>query len=88
MSIDDLHRGLTLTGRVQNVTHFGAFIDIGVGQSGLLHVSKMHPRLLRGGQPLGLGDKVEVKILNVEVQDGQRGQKKKAKISLDLVKVL
>ncbi len=88
VSIDNLRCGLTLTGRVQNVTHFGAFVDIGVCQSGLLHVSKMHRNLLKGGQPLGLGDKVEVRILNVDKVAGHKGQKQKAKIGLDLVAVL
>ncbi|XP_072027539.1 S1 RNA-binding domain-containing protein 1-like [Amphiura filiformis] len=88
VSIDDLRRGVTLTGRVKNVVHFGAFVDIGVGESGLLHTSRIHQRLLRRGQPLGLGDKLEVKIINIERLKGQKGQKPKTKIGLDLVAVL
>ena len=39
--IADLYEGLVLEGKVTNVTHFGAFVDIGVKQDGLVHISKM-----------------------------------------------
>ncbi|XP_064622934.1 S1 RNA-binding domain-containing protein 1-like [Lineus longissimus] len=50
-----------LTGRVCNVTHFGAFVDIGVEHDGLIHSSEM-----RKGRELKLGDKVEVRVIRVE----------------------
>lgn len=71
-SISDLKPGTLLTGRVTNVTHFGAFVDIGVGQNGLIHVSKMRPPLTPG-QNLGLGDHVEVCVLSVEAAKNRIG---------------
>lgn len=59
-SINALHSGDILTGRVTNRTHFGAFVDIGVGQNGLIHNSGM------GGKHPQFGEKVQVKVLNVE----------------------
>lgn len=72
--------GTILTGRVENVTHFGAFVDIGVGSSGLIHSSKMNPRCMDGKQSLDLGDKVEAKVLSVEIS--------RKRIGLELVKIL
>ena len=72
-SIEDLRVGGSLTGRVTNTTHFGAFVDIGVGKDALIHVSKMPRTLLNGKASLELGDKVEVTILNIEI-DRQRIQ--------------
>ena len=79
-SIDNLSVGNILTGKVTNVTHFGAFVDIGVGQNGLIHTSKMKPINMNGKSVLELGDKVEVKVINVE--------KSKNRIGLELLKVL
>ncbi len=61
LSMDDLREGMILQGTVRNVVDFGAFIDIGVKQDGLLHRSKM-PR----GARLGVGDVVEVSVLSVD----------------------
>src|SRR6185295_4659667 len=55
LSLDDLKPGLRLKGTVRNVVDFGAFVDIGVKQDGLLHRSQI-PR----GQALGVGDVIEV----------------------------
>ncbi|XP_038075512.1 S1 RNA-binding domain-containing protein 1-like [Patiria miniata] len=79
-SISDLSSSQVLTGRVTNVTHFGAFVDIGVGRHGLIHNSKMRRDYLKQGQPLGPGDKVEVQVLSI-----QRNQdESKTRISLEL----
>ncbi|RZC39162.1 S1 RNA-binding domain-containing protein 1, partial [Asbolus verrucosus] len=61
-SIDDITNGTVLTGRISNVTHFGCFVDIGVGINGLIHVSKYN------GLNLEMGNKVEVKVINVEIE--------------------
>ncbi|KAL5009358.1 hypothetical protein ScPMuIL_014939 [Solemya velum] len=79
-SMEELNVGTVLTGRVENVTHFGAFVDIGVGSSGLIHTSRMNPRYMNGKQSLDLGDKVEVKVLSVEIS--------RKRIGLELVKIL
>ncbi|KAK7104249.1 S1 RNA-binding domain-containing protein 1-like [Littorina saxatilis] len=71
-SVADLKPGTVLTGRVTNATHFGAFVDIGVGQNGLIHVSKMRPPLAPN-QNLGLGDHVEVCVLSVESSKNRIG---------------
>ncbi len=66
LSMDDLQRGMRLSGTVRNVVDFGAFVDIGVKQDGLLHRSQI-PR----GEILGVGDVIEVEILNVEQERGR-----------------
>ncbi|MCA9936940.1 MAG: helix-hairpin-helix domain-containing protein, partial [Anaerolineales bacterium] len=68
LSMDDLREGMILQGTVRNVVDFGAFIDIGVKQDGLLHRSKI-PRQTR----LGVGDVVEVTILSVEKERNRIG---------------
>ncbi len=66
LSMDDLSEGLTLKGTVRNVVDFGAFIDIGVKQDGLLHISKI-PR----GTILKVGDVLDVEILSIEATRGR-----------------
>lgn len=68
LSMDDLTPGLQLSGTVRNVVDFGAFIDIGVKQDGLLHRSQI-PR----GTLLTVGDVLDVEILNVEKERGRIG---------------
>jgi uncharacterized protein len=68
LSMEELQQGMILHGTVRNVVDFGAFIDIGVKQDGLLHRSQI-PR----GQTLSVGDIVEVEILNVEIERGRIG---------------
>lgn len=53
---------MNVLGYVRNVTSFGAFVDIGVGPSGLIHISKM------GGKKVELGNKVEVQIANINME--------------------
>ncbi|XP_022107507.1 S1 RNA-binding domain-containing protein 1-like [Acanthaster planci] len=79
-SISDLSSGQELTGRVTNVTHFGAFVDIGVGRNGLIHISKMRQDFLKQGQPLGPGDKVVVRVLSIQRSEDES----KARIGLEL----
>jgi uncharacterized protein len=66
LSMDDLKNGMRLSGTVRNVVDFGAFIDIGVKQDGLLHSSKI-PR----GTTLSVGQILEVEILGVEKERGR-----------------
>lgn len=68
LSMDDLHIGLHLNGTVRNVVDFGAFVDIGVKQDGLLHRSQIPP-----GQSLSVGDVLQVEILSVEKERGRIG---------------
>jgi uncharacterized protein len=68
LTMDDLKMGMILSGTVRNVVDFGAFIDIGVKQDGLLHISKI-PR----GASLGVGDILQVEILSVDKERGRIG---------------
>lgn len=67
-SIEDVHVGMTLPGIVTNLTKFGAFIDIGVKQDGLVHVSEIaHKYITDPAEALKLGQKVEAKVLEVDI---------------------
>jgi protein Tex len=66
LSMEDLHPGMILKGTVRNVVDFGAFIDIGVKQDGLLHVSQI-PR----HTSLTVGDVIDVTIKQVEIERGR-----------------
>jgi uncharacterized protein len=66
LSIEDLKDGIRLKGTVRNVVDFGAFIDIGVKQDGLLHRSQLAP-----GTALKVGDVIDVIILKVETERGR-----------------
>jgi uncharacterized protein len=68
LSMDDLQKGMRLSGTVRNVVDFGAFVDIGVKQDGLLHRSQI-PQ----GHVLGVGDVIQVEILSVEKERGRIG---------------
>ncbi|MEL7237062.1 MAG: helix-hairpin-helix domain-containing protein, partial [Chloroflexota bacterium] len=68
LTMDDLREGMLLNGTVRNVVDFGAFVDIGVKQDGLLHISQI-PR----GNHLSVGDVLEVKIRNVDKNRGRIG---------------
>ena len=65
-SIQELNPGDVVTGRVMNVTNFGAFVDIGVGTNALIHVSKMTLHSTHQKHDLQLGEKVEGRIENIE----------------------
>jgi uncharacterized protein len=66
LSMEDLTQGMRLKGTVRNVVDFGAFIDIGVKQDGLLHRSQ-----IPYGTVLKVGDVLEVEILKVEIERGR-----------------
>lgn len=67
-SIEDVHVGAILPGIVTNLTKFGAFIDIGVKQDGLVHVSEIaHKYITDPAQALKLGQQVMAKVLEVDV---------------------
>ncbi|MBX3083638.1 MAG: RNA-binding transcriptional accessory protein [Anaerolineae bacterium] len=68
LSMEDLQVGMQLSGTVRNLVDFGAFIDIGVKQDGLLHRSQV-PH----GQLLSVGDVLQVEILSIDPQRGRIG---------------
>lgn len=72
LDINDLKEGMELTGTVRNVIDFGAFVDIGVHQDGLVHISQICGRYLKHpSEVLKVGDIVKVKILSVDVKKGR-----------------
>ncbi|MGI6255768.1 MAG: Tex family protein [Acutalibacter sp.] len=67
MDLSDLKPGMKLSGTVRNVVDFGAFVDIGVHQDGLVHVSQITDRYIRHpSEALAVGDIVEVTVLSVD----------------------
>lgn len=68
-TLEDLQQGMVLQGVVTNVTTFGAFIDIGVHQDGLVHISQLADRFVEDPrQVVTTGDVVRVKVLDVDLQ--------------------
>ena len=67
-SIEELHVGMILPGAVTNLTKFGAFVDIGVKQDGLVHISEIAHKFIKDpAEILKLNDKVQVKVLEVDL---------------------
>lgn len=80
LDIKDLKPGMILTGTVRNVIDFGAFVDIGAHQDGLVHISQIANRFIKHPtEALSVGDIVKVKVLDVDVQ--------RQKISLSMKEV-
>ncbi len=80
LKIEDLEVGMRLQGTVRNVVDFGAFVDIGVKQDGLVHVSKMAPKEGLGYRyvrnpfdVVGVGDVVDVTVISIDLERGRIG---------------
>ena len=79
MGIEDLKPDMILEGTVRNVIDFGAFVDIGVHQDGLIHISELSDRFVKHpSDVVSVGDRVEVRVLSVDI--------KKKRISLSMKK--
>lgn len=69
LEIEDLTPGMVLKGTVRNVIDFGAFVDIGVHQDGLVHISQMSDKYIKHPlEVVSVGDIVEVKVMSVDVK--------------------
>ena len=69
LSMEDLQEGMVLTGTVRNVIDFGVFVDIGVHQDGLVHISQICDRFIKHPlEAVKLGDVVQVQVLSVDLQ--------------------
>ena len=80
MEIKDLKPGMVLSGTVRNVIDFGVFVDIGVHQDGLVHISQVADRFIRHpSEVVRVGDVVKVVVLEVD--------EKKKRISLSMRQV-
>lgn len=76
---DSLTEGMTLPGIVNNITAFGAFVDLGIKENGLLHISRISKRRISSvGEVLKLGQRIEVKVIEID-----RARKR---ISLELIR--
>lgn len=72
LKMEDLKEGMKLSGTVRNVTDFGAFVDVGVKQDGLVHISQLTKRFVKHPlEVVGTGDIVDVKVLDVDAQKGR-----------------
>ena len=64
---DSLTEGMTLPGIVNNITAFGAFVDLGIKENGLLHISRISKRRISSvGEVLKLGQRIEVKVIDID----------------------
>ena len=80
MSIEDLKVGMEITGTVRNVVDFGAFIDIGVHQDGLVHISEITDRYIKHpSEVLKVGQVVQVRIKEVDLKKNRIGLTMKKK---------
>ena len=71
-SIDDLQAGMTLEGRVSNVTNFGAFVDIGVKRDGLVHLSELSDKWIEDPREVvKAGQVVKVRVIDVDTDRGR-----------------
>ena len=70
LEMKDLKEGMILKGTVRNVIDFGAFVDIGVHQDGLVHISQISDKFIKHPlEAVSVGDIVEVKVLSVDLQN-------------------
>ena len=80
LSIDDITKGMILTGTVRNVLDFGAFVDIGIKNDALVHISELSNKYVRNPmEEVAVGDIVKVKVIDVD--------KTKGKVSLSMKEV-
>ncbi len=72
LRMEDLKAGMRVTGTVRNVVDFGAFVDIGVKQDGLIHVSELADRFIRNPlEAVSVGDVMEVEVLEIDSKRGR-----------------
>ena len=78
LKLEDLKEGMVLTGTVRNVIDFGAFVDIGLKNDGLVHISKMSKQRIKHPlDVLSIGDIVEVNVIDVDLN--------KKRVSLSMI---
>lgn len=77
LSIDDITEGMILTGTVRNVVDFGAFVDVGIKNDGLVHISEISDKyIINPMEEVAVGDIVKVKVIGID--------KAKGKVSLSM----
>lgn len=71
-SINDLYEGMVLPGIVTNITNFGAFVDIGIKESGLVHISQIANKFVKSpSEVVSLHQEVTVRVLSIDMQRGR-----------------
>jgi uncharacterized protein len=71
-TIEDLKPGMVLPGIVTNITNFGAFVDIGIKQDGLVHISQLSDRFISNPyEVIKLQQHVKVKVVDVDLKRGR-----------------
>lgn len=71
-SIDDLHIGMELLGKVNNITAFGVFVDLGLKENGLIHISQLSDQFIRSAsEVVSIGQPVRVKVIDVDPARGR-----------------
>ncbi|MBQ7668457.1 MAG: RNA-binding transcriptional accessory protein [Clostridia bacterium] len=74
LKIDDLREGMELTGTVRNVIDFGAFVDIGIKNDGLVHISELSDKFVKNPMDIvSVGDIVKVKVIKIDLDKGKVG---------------
>jgi len=72
MKIEDLKKDMILNGTIRNVVDFGAFVDIGVKEDGLVHISELSDRFIKHPKEIvKIGDIVKVKIIDIDINRGR-----------------
>lgn len=72
LKIEDLKEDMVLTGTVRNVVDFGAFVDIGVTEDGLVHISHLSDKYVKHPKEIvQIGDIVKVRILDIDIERGR-----------------
>ena len=70
--IDDLHIGQELTGKVNNITAFGVFVDLGMKENGLIHISQLSDRFISSpAEVVSIGQNVRVRVMDVDTSRGR-----------------
>ncbi|HOP49530.1 MAG TPA: Tex family protein [Ignavibacteriales bacterium] len=76
LKMEDLQEGMQLKGTVRNIVDFGAFVDIGVKQDGLIHISQMGNKFVKNPlDVLSVGDIVDVAVMSIDLKRGRIGLK-------------
>ena len=70
--IDDLHIGQELTGKVNNITAFGVFVDLGMKENGLIHISQLSERFISSpADVVSIGQNVRVRVMDIDIPRGR-----------------
>ena len=74
LKIDDLREGMVLKGTVRNVIDFGAFVDIGIKNDGLVHISEMSNNYVKNPMDVvSVGDIINVRVIKIDLEKGKVG---------------